>query len=31
VHLDDGTLVTFDPYRDAGDRTRLEVARWKLP
>jgi BNR repeat-like domain len=31
VRLDDGTLVTSYSYRDAGDRTRLEVARWKLP
>ena len=31
VRLDDGTLVTSYSYRDAGDRTHLEVVRWKLP
>jgi hypothetical protein len=31
VRLDDGTLVTSYSYRDAGDRTRLEIVRWKLP
>jgi hypothetical protein len=31
VRLDDGTLVTSYSYRDAGDRTHLEVVRWRLP
>ncbi len=31
VRLDDGTLVTSYSNRDAGDRTRLEVVRWRLP
>lgn len=31
VRLDDGTLVTSYSYRDAGDRTRLEVVRWNPP
>jgi hypothetical protein len=28
MRLDDGTLVTSYSYRDATDRTRLEVVRW---
>jgi hypothetical protein len=31
VRLRDGTLVTAYSYRDAEDRTHVEVLRWRLP
>jgi hypothetical protein len=31
VQLKDGTLVTSYSYRGTGDKTHLEVVRWKLP
>ena len=31
IELQDGTLITCYSYRDADDKTRLEVVRWRLP
>ena len=31
VQIDDGTLITSISYRDANDKTHLEVVRWRLP